>query len=462
MKLIGFLILLSILFSGCSDNRKLAVYNSQNIFVNELLFKMKINESLIKKNINKISRAQGIILFPNITKFSLAYGYETGEGILFKIINGKLSKPIFVNLKSGTIGYSVGYSTRTDLVVIYDNDYLYVANGSAGLRIIDVTDPENPVETAQYVTDGDAARGISVVGSYAYVVADMSLRIINVSNPASPVEIGYYGVVGIQSVTVSDNHAYIGTGVIMGGDGGFRIIDVSNPASPTEVAIYEADEVINDITIRGNYAYLVGGTLWDGPDNLHIIDVSNPETPIALTVHSGGAFGIDVSGSYAYIVGFTLRIIDVSDVLNPVDAGFFSTGGNLPRQSDVAVSGNYAYVAAGDSGMYIIQNHLVVVSNDEAPSIPESFVLQQNYPNPFNPITTISYSLPEQSKVKLTVFDIRGREVTTLEQSEKPPGNYEVQWSGMDRSGNPVSTGVYFARLDAGKFSQTIKMLFLK
>jgi len=102
------------------------------------------------------------------------------------------------------------------------------------------------------------------------------------------------------------------------------------------------------------------------------------------------------------------------------------------------------------------------VSADKLISIPDGYTFHQNYPNPFNPTTTISYSLPEQSLVKLTVFDIRGQEVMMLQDSEKPPGNYEVQWNGLDQQGNQVSTGVYFARLQAGDYSQTIKMVFLR
>jgi len=93
---------------------------------------------------------------------------------------------------------------------------------------------------------------------------------------------------------------------------------------------------------------------------------------------------------------------------------------------------------------------------------PMTISLLQNYPNPFNPSTTISYDLPEQSTVTLTVFDIAGREVATLEQSDKSPGKYEVQWNGLDQSGNSVSTGVYFARLQAGDYSKTIKMVSLR
>jgi len=96
------------------------------------------------------------------------------------------------------------------------------------------------------------------------------------------------------------------------------------------------------------------------------------------------------------------------------------------------------------------------------PELPDVYELNQNFPNPFNPITTISYSLPERSMVKLTIFDIQGREITNLQKVEKPQGKYEVQWSGMDESGNSVSTGVYFCRLQAGEYSQTIKMVYLR
>ncbi len=102
------------------------------------------------------------------------------------------------------------------------------------------------------------------------------------------------------------------------------------------------------------------------------------------------------------------------------------------------------------------------INNSDREVVPAKFSLIQNFPNPFNPITTISYNLPEQSMINVSVLDIRGQKVTNLNNGIKQPGKYEVQWNGMDQAGNQVSTGVYFCRLEAGKFSQTIKMLFLK
>jgi hypothetical protein len=95
-------------------------------------------------------------------------------------------------------------------------------------------------------------------------------------------------------------------------------------------------------------------------------------------------------------------------------------------------------------------------------NMPDDFELIRIYPNPFNPCTTISYEVPAESMVKLIVYDIRGQELVTLKNDMQAAGSYNQQWSGIDQSGNPVSTGVYFACLRAGAFCETIKMLYLK
>lgn len=95
-------------------------------------------------------------------------------------------------------------------------------------------------------------------------------------------------------------------------------------------------------------------------------------------------------------------------------------------------------------------------------TVPTEFVLYENFPNPFNPTTTIRYALPEQSSVALTVFDIQGRVIKTITPGVQSPGWYEQHWNGIDASGNPVGTGMYFCRLSAGKHTEVIKMIYLK
>ena len=90
------------------------------------------------------------------------------------------------------------------------------------------------------------------------------------------------------------------------------------------------------------------------------------------------------------------------------------------------------------------------------------FTLTQNYPNPFNPVTTIRYSLPEQANVTLAIYDISGHLIQTLLADTQLAGHHAIRWAGANTHGDQVSTGVYFCRLDAGGYSQTIKMVYLR
>ncbi len=100
-----------------------------------------------------------------------------------------------------------------------------------------------------------------------------------------------------------------------------------------------------------------------------------------------------------------------------------------------------------------------------ASRLPRAFSLAQNYPNPFNPSTTISYRIPEGTSptpVKLSVFDLRGRKVIELVNSDQAGGTYSVLWNGKDSSGRPVASGVYFYRLQAAGQNAARKMVLLK
>jgi len=100
---------------------------------------------------------------------------------------------------------------------------------------------------------------------------------------------------------------------------------------------------------------------------------------------------------------------------------------------------------------------------DEAEAIvPHAYTLAQNIPNPFNSGTSISYSLPEKSHVTIRIFNILGQEVKTVVDEFRNAGEYSVRWDGRNNSGRSVSTGLYLYRIEAGDYSGTRKMLFLK
>ncbi|TDI86215.1 MAG: T9SS type A sorting domain-containing protein [Caldithrix sp.] len=100
---------------------------------------------------------------------------------------------------------------------------------------------------------------------------------------------------------------------------------------------------------------------------------------------------------------------------------------------------------------------------DIADLIPTTFELSQNFPNPFNPSTSIRFGLPQAERVTIRVFDLLGREVTTLVNARQyEPGYHVAIWNGRERGGRPVASGVYIYRIKAGEFSQTRKMLLVK
>jgi hypothetical protein len=90
------------------------------------------------------------------------------------------------------------------------------------------------------------------------------------------------------------------------------------------------------------------------------------------------------------------------------------------------------------------------------------YELEQNQPNPFKSTTWIRYSLPARSDVSLKIYSIKGELVRTLQNGQLAAGKHEVEWNGLDDSGNPVISGIYFYRLQAEDFSGTMKMFILK
>ena len=99
---------------------------------------------------------------------------------------------------------------------------------------------------------------------------------------------------------------------------------------------------------------------------------------------------------------------------------------------------------------------------NQAPPVPDNYFLAQNYPNPFNPITTISYGLPDPSHVKITIYNILGREVITLVNGDRPAGYHHSLWDSKSAQGIDVSSGLYFYRIEANNFVDVKKMVLLR
>ena len=116
---------------------------------------------------------------------------------------------------------------------------------------------------------------------------------------------------------------------------------------------------------------------------------------------------------------------------------------------------NYDFLESDSSNTAIFDNTTDV--NENRKTSAQKFTLEQNYPNPFNPSTIISFNLPSRTFVSLKVFDLIGREVSTILSEELQAGNYSRQWNASN-----LPSGIYFYRLHAGNLTETKKLILLK
>jgi hypothetical protein len=109
------------------------------------------------------------------------------------------------------------------------------------------------------------------------------------------------------------------------------------------------------------------------------------------------------------------------------------------------------------SGLEYKKNGFVVLDVKVDEALPTEFSLAQNYPNPFNSITRMAYEVPELSKVSIQMFDLTGRHVTTLVNSEHTAGRYTAVWDARD-----ITSGIYIVQMKAANFTTTRKVMLVK
>jgi len=112
-------------------------------------------------------------------------------------------------------------------------------------------------------------------------------------------------------------------------------------------------------------------------------------------------------------------------------------------------------------------NSAVSAVKSPSANIAKDFSLDQNYPNPFNPSTTIHFNVGKRAKVSVVLFDVTGKEVTTLVNDDKEAGSYNVRWNGTASNGTSVASGTYFCRMlvtadDGSKTLETKRMALIK
>ena len=177
-----------------------------------------------------------------------------------------------------------------------------------------------------------------------------------------------------------------------------------------------------------------------------------------------------------YIVDFsfapnnlTINVGDMVEWTNQDGVSHTSTSDDGVWDSGLLGQGDtftYTFTLAGSYSYHCTPHPFmtgtVVVSaatgiEDQSSSIPGKFEISQNYPNPFNARTAIEYALPQDSHVKIVIYNLLGQNIESLVDQSQTAGIHQVIWNAAD-----VPTGVYFYRIEAGDFTQTRKMLLTK
>ena len=208
-----------------------------------------------------------------------------------------------------------------------------------GIRILDVSVPEVPVEVA-FVETGSSYTHVEVSGSTAFLSAGRSgLRILDVTNPGAPSEIGVYDPPD-RALKVDADH---GIAAVVTELEGLRIVDLTDPSSPTEIAHLDDSDQVWGVTMSDGLAYLA-----DLDGNLRIIDLGTPSEPREVGRHAsdysdGTAYQVAIAGDFAYVIHDRgLKVVDVSRPESPVGLGSCLTP---VSPTGIAVSGGYAYVS---------------------------------------------------------------------------------------------------------------------
>jgi hypothetical protein len=276
-----------------------------------------------------------------------------------------------------------------------DGELVYVADYNHGLRIVDVTDPATPVETAYYNRFGRNL-DVRVVGSLAYVRETLDLRILDVSDPQSPLELGHYEpVAGFNDFEIAGSTVFMVESVFQY----LVAVDVSDPSNPEVIGTFNSN---NDtqyrLVIHDHYAYIVEN------QGVRIVDIADPSnmTDAGFYSRNIGNAMIETDGQYLYVEDGNEGGIVVLDLANPtalLPVGSLETGG---YSTDLTAANGALFASTGNRVLIFDSNNLQAT---EPLAILNDFDQYNSYVNGVHVTGNRLYlSLPEYG---IVVYDIQ-------------------------------------------------------
>jgi hypothetical protein len=229
--------------------------------------------------------------------------------------------------------------------VAIGGSHAYVAENTAGLRIFDIGDPANPVQTALLATPAYKAAMVRLSGDLAFVMAASTditsplqeVLVVDVSDPAKPTIMAKMSTSYLRGIAISGSYLYFTTRY-----SGFEIYDISNPSSPAFIKTILASNGIQDISISGTYAYIA-----DSNQGVNVYDISSPSAAFfCATIPVAGARAICTSETGAFTNGdsYGFSACDISDPLSATKVASFSSANEVGK--GLAQTGHYLFASS--------------------------------------------------------------------------------------------------------------------
>ncbi|MBN2007430.1 MAG: DUF11 domain-containing protein [Anaerolineae bacterium] len=337
---------------------------------------------------------------------------------------------------SGTFSSPYDYDTTNESYQFdFTGDFAYLATGTTGLQIVNVANPATPTVIGTYNIPTQPG-AIAIAGNHLYVADEHwtlytdtrdfgDLHVMDIANPAEPQSVGIYDTPGmIHSIAVSGAYAFAGKYVRYDFDtqqateGGMQILDVSDPAHPAEIGFYDSGKTtVRNIVLQEGRAYL--GINDAGAGKIDFVDVSAPATPQHLGQYSdyNAPNDIAISGDYAYLAEQNLSIINIANLSAPAKVGEYGSASTI---WSVAVSGDYAYIGTNNleiidisnptepafigslniEGSYLISD--IAIAGEYAYLAVASKLLIVNIANPQNPVEIAHYDAPGANSIAIS------------------------------------------------------------
>ncbi len=354
--------------------------------------------------------------------------------------------------------------------LVYDNGYLYFGTGGAGLldpggmAIWNMSDPTSPQWTGLFQSSRFSNPNLRIVDDLAYLVEGRYFAIVNIQDPATPEEMQFLELTAnSRGLAIVGDHAIVGNSDSMKG---LAIVEIGDSLSPREISRFGSFSAL-DLEQVGDYLIVAGER--NGLGIINVADLLNPVETAWLDLGCN-VLNIDVADYLAYVAcgEAGLKVVDFSSPFNPFEVGYYNTRG---AARDVVVQGGYAFVTDDYAGLRVIDVTPLVALSSGFNLPPGAPVLVE----PMDEATVVVELVEGDSVVELVEGDsvvelVEGDSVLTVAVAfewqaatdpEGDPLTYEVVYSESATFSDPLRLPKLFSSTASGGLTVTFAMLGL-